>query len=484
MRTAAHYQLLGTFPLLCLAAACVSAPDYTTPPTIAAIEQAGEYSAQNTLSGERTALSNWWSAIGKSELESMVERLKTDSLELAQVRARILQTRARAKQSKGARLPTLRGGTDLSYSRSRTSPASDLNWSDRYSLDFLLGWDADIFGGLRSAQRASTLTAAAAELAYQDSERKQIAILARNWLAAATLKRRITQSEVIAESFKQTFEVTDQRYRSGSIQVSAADVQISKQNYESALAETPGLISQLQVQLNAIDIQLGRLPSQTYSDFVGELEIDINAALPFGLPAHLLRQRPDVAAAELRYRAALQDVGTARSNLYPNLFLSSSLVFQGVNPGDVFKVEDYISGLVSSLIAPIYQGGRLRQEVRVQTAAADEFAASFALTALGAVADVEDALARLEGSRLQITQLRKAVQSAELANRLAQERYRTGLESLLKVLETQRSLNAVTLKLIIAEQEFLNAKIDLYLGIGSDWASLEGERQEVDSSDE
>ena len=132
-------------------------------------------------------------------------------------------------------------------------------------------------------------------------------------------------------------------------------------------------------------------------------------------------------------------------------------------------MNDYIASLASSLTAPIFQGGRLHQEVRIQTSEAEETAAAFALTTLNAMADVENALALEAGVELQIDLLEATVRSAELANRLAQVRYRAGLVTLLKVLETQRSLNTAKLKLILAEQALLEAKIDLYLSLGGDW---------------
>ena len=195
----------------------------------------------------------------------------------------------------------------------------------------------------------------------------------------------------------------------------------------------------------------------------------IKESVPVGLPSALLASRPDVAAAELRYRAALEDVGAARADLYPMLTLTASLTFQDTNLSDLFDWDDYLANLAGSLTQPIFQGGRLRSAVRLQKAEADELAAVFARTSLNALLDVETALAEQRGFAEQVLRLRDAVKSAAIADELAQTRYRQGLETLLSVLETQRSLNNARESLILTEQSLLRARIDLYLSLGGVW---------------
>ena len=278
-----------------------------------------------------------------------------------------------------------------------------------------------------------------------------------NWVAASTIKRQLALAEETAESFRTTFELTDKRNRAGSTEVSASDVQIARQNYDSALVDIPDLQTQLNVQLFEIDEQLARLPGATASSFIGTVLLDRGLNLPIGVPADLLANRPDVAAAELSYRAALEDVGAARADLYPALSLSASLTFQGDSLSDVFSADTFIANLIASLTGPIFNGGRLRSEVRLQQAEAEELATAFARTTLAALIDVEQAVAQLVGINEQLKRLDDNVASAELSDTITQNRYRRGLGTLLSVLESQRTLNAARQNLILTEQAYLNA---------------------------
>jgi multidrug efflux system outer membrane protein len=196
-----------------------------------------------------------------------------------------------------------------------------------------------------------------------------------------------------------------------------------------------------------------------------------------GAPAELLARRPDVAVAELRYLAALEDVGAARARLYPALSLSASLTFQADSPGELFDWDRHIASLANSLTAPIFQGGRLRSQVRLEQAQAEELSSAFARTALAAIVDVEVALAELAGLQEQQRRLQAALATSKLSNELAQGRYQQGLISILAVLETQRGLSAAQQNLILTEQAIANARIDLFLSLGGDW-SLDGSAAE------
>jgi len=176
-----------------------------------------------------------------------------------------------------------------------------------------------------------------------------------------------------------------------------------------------------------------------------------------------------VAAAELSYRAALEDVGSARASLLPGLSLSSSLSFQSNDASDLFDFDDYIANLAGSLSQPIFQGGRLRSQVRLEESQARELATAYARVALSALSEVENALARQAGSLREREQLNDALNSARDANALAQNRYRQGLLPLLSVLETQRALTNAQQNILLAEQRLVDARIDLYLSLGGVW---------------
>lgn len=453
-------------------------PRFEAPPTVEAIAAAPGYrsrGAPDPGAAPEPGVGAWWRTIGGDELGGLVRTLLAQNLDLEIARARIAQAEALRRQARGARVP----GVDASVSDSETRGRGDDvipagagggAGTDGYAAVINADWNVDVFGELRSSVRAARLSLEAARLRERATAQALVAELARAWVGVGTFARRLELQRTITQSFETTAELTGERYRSGSESTSAADVEIARANLASAEARIPELAAQVELQAIVIDTLLARLPGET-TDALGDVGLpETLEPAPTGMPGALLTRRPDVAAAELELRAALEDVGAARARLFPGLSLTSSLSFRGAD-ADAFDWDNHIATLTSSLLAPIFQGGRLRARVRAQEAVARELAASYAATALAAVRDVETAL-RLEAAYLDRTaRLKENVRAAALANELSQNRYRQGLSSLLTVLEAQRSLNNARESLILAEQAWLESRIDLYLALGGDWTT-------------
>ncbi|MEO1569472.1 MAG: efflux transporter outer membrane subunit [Pseudomonadota bacterium] len=465
------------------AGGCSLTPVPITPDIVSEIQASDQFSAKTAVSVAPTQTMAWWVDVGGQELDGLVQQLLSQSLVLEEVRLQAEQAQEVARITRGQRLPSVVAIGDVSTSRSPDFQG-DFSWSESYSAGALLDFNTDIFGGLRASERAADLNAIAADLAIQSAEQREIAVLARNWVSAATLQRRLDLAKRTADSFQTTYELTNQRYSAGSASVSASDVQIALQNLETALIDIPQIETDLTRQFLVLDEQLAISPGNSQSSFRGDFITTTPFTPAAGSPAQLLSNRPDVASAELRYRAALEDIGAARANLYPALSLSASLTFQADEPGDLFDVDRYISSLASSLTAPVFQGGRLRAQVRLEEAQAGELATAFARTALAAVVDVELALADLSGLEQQRERSVAALETARISNDLAQGRYEQGLTSILSVLETQRSLNASEQTLILTDQAIANARIDLFLSLGGDWfGSTQPSRADGDTLD-
>lgn len=462
------FRPIGGLALTAAAAGCNLTPPPQTPDLVSEIRETDNFYQSVAITSELTEPKGWWLDVGGDELDEFVQVLLRDSLILRETRLQAEQAIEAARISRGQRLPSATAIGDVSASRARDF-GGDFSWSESYTAGLVLDFDTDVFGALRAAERSAELNALASELSIQSAEQREIAILARNWVSAATLQRRLDLAKRTAESFRSTYQLTDQRYKAGSTSVSASDVQIALQNLETALSDVPQIHTDLQQQWLVIDEQLARMPGETAVSFVGEFEATEDYTVPVGRPAALLAGRPDVAISELRYLAALEDVGAAKARLYPATSLGASLTFQGDTPGDLFDWDRHIASLTNSLTAPVFQGGRLRSQVRLEEARAKELASAFARTALAAVVDVEVALAELAGLQEQKVLLDAALETAKLSNDLAQGRYRQGLLSILAVLETQRSLNSAEQNVILTDQSIANARIDLFLSLGGDW---------------
>ncbi len=462
-----HRTITGL--VLCLVAGgCALTPAPETPQLVVGIRKSEGFDQLRAKISSPSDPQAWWLDIGGEELGELVSILRRDSLVLHEARLQADQTLEAARIARGQRLPSFAAIGEIGTSRT-PGLGGDFSWSEAYTAGVLTDFNTDVFGGLRAAKRSAELNAIASELSVQASEQREIAFLARSWVSAATLKRRLDLARRTADTFRATYELTSQRYEAGSTSVSASDVQIALQNLETALVDIPQIDTDLTQQWFAIDEQLARLPGQTRTSFTGMLSLSEPFEAPVGRPAEILSRRPDVAIAEVRYLAALEDVGSARALLYPAISLSASLTFQADTPNEVFDWDRHIASLTNSLTAPIFQGGRLKSQVRLEKSRAEELANAFARTALAAVVDVEVALAELAGLQEQKDRLEAALATAIVSNELAQGRYRQGLASILAVLETQRSLNAAEQNIILTDQAIANARIDLFLSLGGDW---------------
>lgn len=455
--------------LLSLLAGCTLVPNPEAPETVEVIRDMPAYSAGEGVDRMKPAGGlAWWEGIGGSELAAMVSQLREGNFELREARERVLQARELARQARSRRLPA--AAANIGVAENRTSNLQgDFLWSDNYSAGIHASFETDIFGGLRSAEKSARLSAKVTELGYLAREQQSVAFLTRSWLMASTLKRRLAVTREIVRNYRSTYVLTDERHRAGSAGSSASDVLIARQNLEAFAAEIPNLEAQIAVQLLAIDQQLGLVPGSTAKTFQGNLDVDETMVAPFGLPASLLTSRPDVAAAELAWHAALADIGVARANMLPVISLTSSLSFQSMDVSELFDPRDYIASLAASLAQPVTQGGRLRAQLRLEESQARELATAFARVALSALSEVETALAQQAGALLELEGLNRAVETAREASGIAQIRYGQGLQPLLSILETQRGLNNALQNRILAQQRLLDSRIALHLSLGGAW---------------
>ncbi len=460
---------------------CSLTPSPQTPHLVSEIRTSERFYQARSATLMPSEAAAWWRDVGGDELDELVRVLRRDSLTLREARLQADQALEVARIARGQRLPSIAAIGEAGANRT-PGPNGDFSWSEAYAARFLLDFSTDVFGGLRAAERSAKLNAQASEFSIRAVEQREIAVLARNWVSAATLRRLVDLARRTAGSFRATYELTNQRYEAGSTSVSASDVQIARQNLETSFADIPQIEADLAQLYLVIDEQLARLPGETETSFAGVFVLSGTFEAPLGRPAAMLSGRPDVAIAELRYLAALEDVGAARAVLYPALSLSASLTFMADAPGELFDWDRHIASLANSLTAPIFQGGRLKSQVRLEKARAEELANAFARTALSAVVDVEIALAELAGLQEQRSRQEAALETAKLSNELAQGRYRQGLISILAVLETQRSLNVAEQSIILTEQAIANARIDLFLSLGGEWTGEVSAPEPVDNS--
>ncbi len=442
------------------------APEYAPPAVIAS--DAPQEAA--TAPDDTAPDGPWWVAIGGPELDAFVAVLTAQNLDRNAALDRIKQADAIVRQATARRLPQVAGDAGVNDSRVIT-PSGEAVWNDTYTLGASASWDTDIFGGRRAAARSAQLSAEAARLSAHALNQSLIAALATSYVDAWALERQIDIARALAQSFDNTASLTDQRYRDGSQTASALNVLIARQNAAAARAATPELQALLTVRLNAIDLLLGRRPGETRPQLSVSPAAGAGSSPPQPTPADLFRNRPDVAAADLAYRAALFDVGVADAARWPSLTLAGVASRQTDDVSDLFDLDGFVATLTAGVVAPLFQGGRLKAEVDRAEARARELANTFGQSALTALADVNRAQALLEAYRQEVVLRAQSRDAAALSDQLALERYAAGQLSILSVLETRRALDAAERDLLNAQQNALQAVIDYALATGGAWGA-------------
>lgn len=399
------------------------------------------------------------SGFGSNELQALIDSAIAANAEIGAARARVQQARAQLHIARAAMLPVVNASAGVSATQTDDSGGSAFDFSAA-SAGLDISWDADLFGGIRAGRRAalSRLEAAAFD---RDATRLAVeAEVARAFVQHAVLTERIELLDRNLGNARELDRIIRIRLREGE----ATKVETGLQSIEvrQLEAERLRLVEARLRTGNALALLAGEeapLFKAPAADLTALSVPDIGP----GQPAELLVRRPDIRAAEARIRAASGDVGQARAAFFPNLRLTASGLGQAASLGGPYGIT---LSAGAALLAPIFNGGRLRGELALATAQQAEIVQVYRSTILTALAEAEDALAAAEKSRDRQALLEQVVAEARTTARLTRLQYIEGEADLRFVIDAQQLLVQAEDGLALATQERLNAAIDLYRAIG------------------
>lgn len=444
-----------------LVTACASGSPARVPAAAITIPDAWRAPTAPVESG--VDLARWWQSFDDPLLVDLVGRALAGSPTIAATEARVRAARAALRGSRGALLPSLGASAEAS---SRDVSGSAQPASDTYQAGFDASWEIDIFGGLRSAAEASRAELGRAEADLADARRSLVAELALNYVDLRSAQQRLAVARSNLGFQDESVQITGWRSQAGL--VSTLDVEQAKLLRAQTAASIPQLEASFQSAANRIALLLGA----TSGEVTPQLETagtipTAPEAVAAGLPAELLRRRPDIVAAERSLAAEVARIGVARADLYPALRLSGLLSSTATAVSDVGT--SFGRSLVGGLTAPLFQGGRLRARLEQQRASAAAAEASYRSTVLGAFEEVENAVSALDAARRREEQLAVAEEAALASTALASTRYRAGLIDFQSLLDAQRSLLGTQDGRVAARAARTTAAIQLYKALGGGW---------------
>lgn len=467
-----HKPLGSSLVLSIFVSGCVVGPDYETP----AIDTPATWSAQasgSTTSSPAEDLSQWWAVFDTPQLTELIDNAIANNPDQKRARARLREARALRAATHAGRYPTLdaSGSASSSYSEDQTG-ASD--WRELYSTGLDASWELDLFGGVRRSVEAADANLEAREADYIDVMTSLVAEVARAYVDITTLQERIRLTHASLQARKDAFDLT--RWRAEAGLTDALDLEQARADLESTRAQIPALESDLAASLNQLSVLIGEAP--------GGLDQHIDQSTPtltapadisVGIPADILRRRPDIRAAERDLAAQSARVGVATADLYPRFRLTGAFGFSALGVSDLFDSASRNDSFAASFSAPLFNAGAIRRNIEVQDAIFEQVLASYESTILLALKEVEDALASLHAARRRGEALELAVLSAETANSLAQQSYEAGLSDFSRVLDTQRTLLSLQEQLTQNKAGEITSVILLYKALGGGWAAAANE---------
>jgi NodT family efflux transporter outer membrane factor (OMF) lipoprotein len=477
--------------LLTLAPSCKVGPNFTDP----AVALQANWRQHDTGGKSPTASSPetaWWKSFEDATLNQLIQKAYADNLSLQAAGTRILQARAALNQSIGKLFPQdqgLAGGADYFQLKNRSATVDGLPLreflpslgSDFASTNLLFSasWEIDFWGKYRRGIESSQASFYSSVAAYDDSLVTLLADVANAYVNIRTYEQRIQVNRENVASQKETLKIAEVRFEAG--ETSELDVEQAKTNLAETQTQVPGLKSSLRQAKNGLAVLLGITPDEVDQYLTNSKGIpQPPSTLATGIPHDLLRRRPDVREAGLSAAAQSANIGVAKANLYPSFSLKGAFGVSASNIGNssldnMFNWNNRIARGSASFVFPIFNYGRLVNEVRIQDAGFQGAVLNYQNTVLTAQQEVENGLTSLRYSKETATLLSNATESSNRSTELALVQYKQGAASYTTVLTAQQAALRIDDNLTTARGNTALAAIAVNRALGGGWEMRTGQ---------
>jgi NodT family efflux transporter outer membrane factor (OMF) lipoprotein len=469
----------GVLGFAVLAVGCAAVgPDFQRPEATTA--ETWLQAEDERVDTTRAEYEDWWKVFEDPALDRLIDRAYNENLSLRVAGLRILEARAQLGFTTGLKYPQSQS-VGASYVRSKSSenapPFSNLPGDvlDRidtsvnvWSTSFDIAWEADVWGKFRRGIEAADANLAANMLNYDAVLVSLTGDVAMTYATIRTLEQRLAyvrENVVIQEN---GLEIAETRFEFGA--TSELDVQQSRALLESTRALIPFLQIQIGRTRNVLSLLLGMPPSELKDILGGPGDIPnppMTAAV--GIPADLIRRRPDVRAAEMAAAAQSAAIGVSTAELYPQFVLAGSFGLSGESFSNQFE-----SGSGSGFVTPlvnwnIFNYGRIKNNVRVQDARFQQLVTVYENVVLNAAREVEDGLVGFLRGQEEIANLENAVVASQRSVELSLDQYEAGQTDFQRVLNSQAALLGQQDSLADARGRVLNSLVSTYRALGGGW---------------
>ncbi|MEM9109648.1 MAG: efflux transporter outer membrane subunit [Planctomycetota bacterium] len=431
-------------------------------------------------------IETWWQELQDPMLNSLVDRAFNANLDLAIAVQRVRQAAANRGIAAGERFPDLDGSG--SYSRERQGannfPAlTDPQEFNSYALGFDLAWELDVWGRVSRLIESADADLEASIEGLHDVRLILAAEVATEYVQLRTAQARLEVAERNIEIQKRSFEITKARFDAGA--APQLDVSQAETNLANTEAEVPSLKSDVRNSLLRLAVLLGENPTALIEELSTPVAVPTSPEeIGVGIPADILRRRPDIRLAERTLAAEVARIGVEVAEFYPRFTLGGTFQYSATNSGVLFDSDSSGFGFGPSFSWNLFDGGRVRNAVRAQEAIADQALLEYRSTVLTAFEEVESAMYTHARELERAEALSRASNAAQQSADLSRQLYLEGRSDFQSVLDSERELFSAEDNLILSRSQAVTTYITLQRSLGGGWSPYLDEGEEEDGSEE
>jgi NodT family efflux transporter outer membrane factor (OMF) lipoprotein len=455
--------------------ACAVGPNFTRPDV--PVAQSWRTGGNPQLATQSAADSAWWRGFADPALDRLVELAYRQNLPLQIAGLRIVEARARLGIATGRQFPQLQVAVGRAEAIGVSENVATLAGGDRQYVDYQLGfdaaWEVDLWGKYRRGVEAEGASLLATVADYHDVLVSLTAEVARTYVTIRTFEVLIAQAQDNARIQEESLAIAQSRFRNGA--TSELDPTQAATLLESTRTTIPQLQAGLQQARNALGTLLGQPAGTIEGLLAGARSIPRTPPqVAVGMPAEMLRRRPDIRAAELNAAAQCARIGVAKADLFPSFTLFGTIGLQAstgtaATTHNLFSTSSLFYTAGPRISWPFFNYGRIQNGIRVEDARFQQLLVQYRNTVLRAAQEVEDALAGFLNYQQAQGYASNAVTAAQKSVEIAMVQYREGATDYQRVLDAQRSLLQQQNSLAQTTSSVVTNVIALYKALGGGW---------------
>lgn len=413
----------------------------------------------------------WWTVLGDATLDSLIEVGLRNNYNVLMAVHRLQAAEAAVGAARSGWYPSV--GANASWTRQRSSGmgAGDASSSSVWNMGLNMSWQIDLFGKIYSQtkQKQAIYNASRADMAG-------VMLTLSSTIATNYIQLRVWQAQLqVAQEHiarqKKVVKLTEDRMEVGLANM--LDVTQAREVYYSTQASIPGLENGIFRVINVIATLLGEYPDRLLSTLSRNISMpDYRHLVPIGLPAELLRRRPDVVSAEMQLAALAQSVGIAKKDFLPTLSINGSIGTTASETKDLFKNSTVGYSITPTFSWTLFNGFQRKYNLNAAKAQMESAMDNYNLTVLTAVQEVEVAMRAYRGALLQIETIEDVLIDSNKALALSLDLYKSKLTSFNNVVSAQMNSLANQNNLIVAQGQAMTSLIQIYVATGGGWQGL------------